>query len=449
MSPKNKIRTIFTKPFAHDGMQVGARKMAFRMTLPGLLCLFPLALQAEPVPAFSPHLENLGRPPLWEELDPHQRRLTAAEFRNRLLAIYASKSDAWTSRIEIFDEYALIQTSGADPDARYRLHFRRTDENPVQVARYWTPARDRPPPSLPEQLLQGVHIALDPGHIGGDYAQMEERWFQIGSLPAVMEGEMALRTAEILQDKLVAEGARVTLVRQRNQPVSPYQPSDFLEYALADLEDRGISPGKFLLQKFSERLFYLASEIRARADLVNRLLQPDLVVCLHYNAEAWGNPSQPELVSNNHLHVLVNGCFTDGEFAKDDQLFELLDRLLENTIAEELPLADEIARSLQKVTGLPAYRYPGSNAKRVLPANPYVWARNLLASRLYQCPVIYLEPYVMNSWAVYPRAVLGEYSGTKVFGGQARQNLFQEYAEGVSRGIVAHYRKARPQAKEE
>ena len=35
---------------------------------------------------------------------------------------------------------------------------------------------------------------------------------------------------------------------------------------------------------------------------------------------------------------------------------------------------------------------------------PGVWARNLLANRIYGCPVVFLEPYIANSLATYPRA---------------------------------------------
>jgi hypothetical protein len=43
----------------------------------------------------------------------------------------------------------------------------------------------------------------------------------------------------------------------------------------------------------SEILFYRYSEIRRRAALVNFKLNPDLLLCLHFNAEGWGNPTSP------------------------------------------------------------------------------------------------------------------------------------------------------------
>jgi hypothetical protein len=46
----------------------------------------------------------------------------------------------------------------------------------------------------PEKPLQGQVICLDPGHIGGDWADIEERTFRIGQDRPVVEGELNLKT---------------------------------------------------------------------------------------------------------------------------------------------------------------------------------------------------------------------------------------------------------------
>ena len=43
----------------------------------------------------------------------------------------------------------------------------------------------------------------------------------------VEEGEMTLRVAKMLALKLRALGARVSFVRQKNEPVTPFRPDDF------------------------------------------------------------------------------------------------------------------------------------------------------------------------------------------------------------------------------
>ena len=44
-------------------------------------------------------------------------------------------------------------------------------------------------------------------------------------------------------------------------------------------------------------------------------LKPDIVLCLHFNAEGWGDPLQPQLVPNNHFHLILNGAYMDQEVA--------------------------------------------------------------------------------------------------------------------------------------
>ena len=40
--------------------------------------------------------------------------------------------------------------------------------------------------------IEGLVIAIDPGHIGGDYSEMEARHFKIGEAPPVKEGDLTL-----------------------------------------------------------------------------------------------------------------------------------------------------------------------------------------------------------------------------------------------------------------
>jgi len=193
----------------------------------------------------------------------------------------------------------------------------------------------------------------------------------------------------------------------------------------------------------SEILFYRYSEIRRRAALVNFKLHPDLVICLHFNAEGWGDPTNPTLTDTNHLHLLVNGSFLAEELEFDDERFEMIRRLLSRAYDEELPLADTIALAMARETGLPPYAYPTTNSTTKVGTSGYVYARNLLATRLYRCPVVYCEPYVMNSKDVFARIQAGDYEGTRNIDGVERKSIFREYADGVANGLVDYYSSAR------
>src|SRR5204863_1903998 len=98
-------------------------------------------------------------------------------------------------------------------------------------------------------------------------------------------------------------GAKVFLVRGGNEPVTAKRPDDFQELARKILIKSGVpqprvdvldsnDPEKAQTIRWqSEILFYRYSEIRRRAALVNFKLHPDLVLCLHLNADGWGDPS--------------------------------------------------------------------------------------------------------------------------------------------------------------
>src|SRR5207247_274529 len=97
----------------------------------------------------------------------------------------------------------------------------------------------------------------------------------------------------------------------------------------------------------SELLFYRQSEIRYRAKKVNMKLQPDLVLCLHFNAEDWGDPKDPILIDHNHFHVLINGSYLPDEIVHDDVRYEMVRRLLSREYAQAV--ADGLAEYCRKV----------------------------------------------------------------------------------------------------
>ena len=167
------------------------------------------------------------------------------------------------------------------------------------------------------------------------------------------------------------------------------------------------------------------------------------MLCLHLNAEPWGDPNHPKLVESDHLHLLVNGAYLPPELELDDQRFEMLEKLLSQSFPKELGLAETIAGTMAKATGLPPYHYKTENVTPV-GTSGYVYARNLMATRLYQCPTVYLEPYVMNSREVFARVSAGDYKGTREVAGKKRANIYQEYVDGVVDGVLEYFKKTRP-----
>lgn len=389
-------------------------------------------------PPPSPALSVLGEMPDWKRLEVFHETITRTDFEHLLTTIFTT-SETWRGFIEIDDEGARIATGLAVPDDIFHLRFA-SGGAAMPTPRDWKTTADLPP-APPEKPLDGLHIAIDPGHIGGEWAKIEERWLQVGDGPPILEGDMTLLVAKLLKPRLEALGAKVSMVRDKAEPITPLRPDSLMSLA-ADSADAPDSPDA--LRRFAERLFYRTAEIRARAAVVNKSLKPDLVLCLHFNADPWGDPSQPTLVERTHLHLLLNGAYTDDEVALADQRFAMLDKLLRRTHEEEAFVGDTVADVFAEKSGLPPFIYP-EGATNVRPVNkhPYLWARNLLANRLYDCPVIFMEPYVMNSTLDLPRLQAGDYEGLREINGVQRESIFREYADALSEGLKKHYTRHR------
>jgi N-acetylmuramoyl-L-alanine amidase len=420
----------------------------FALLVAGGALLFYVLVQKPPVsdgrpvppagPPPSMTLSALAPEPQWAQLARFANTLSAEDFQVAMDRVYGDGTEDWRTLLMLEENGALAShvkivpwsaDAGAPP---ILLGLQRTHPTP----RFWREAAELPPSSDRDASpLEGVKVAVDPGHLGGEWARMEQRWYQPpDESTAVMEGEMTLMTARLLKRSLEAMGAEVFLLRESSEPVTAMRPDDFAgQTASADQ---------------AQLFFYRKAEIRARADRVNQTIRPDLVICLHFNAEPWGDPGKVTFVETNHLHLIVNGHYGMDELKLDDVRYEMLERLFQRCEREELRLADAVARSLAAATELPPYDYGAGhmagNAHRPLPENPYVWARNLMANRLYQCPVVFTEPYVMNNREVYDRVAAGDYEGERLVAGKIRRSLYREYAEGVAAGLKAHFLSHRP-----
>ena len=384
----------------------------------------------------------LGTEPDWNSLDEFQRTMTREEFVEALETVYLPYGYD-DELITLYPGYALVRTNSHNPEETYRIQFAAWGENDEVV-----------PPELVGRNppLSGLVIAIDPGHIGGEFSKMERRHFQIGSDPPVREGELALIVAQKLLTRLEALGAEAILVRKENLPVTDKRPEDFYHEAVAieqqfwiEKNDPSMVPApwetdgfKRRVQERQELLFYRVSESRARARLINEVLQPDLTLAVHFNAAPWLDEGRQRLPEENHVHVLVNGTYMADELKLDDVRYHLFRKLLSRNHETEIPLSSAVANSLIERSGLPPFQYAGKNASNQ-GGNPAVWARNLLANRLYDGPVVFLEAYCTNSRPTYEHLQMNDYEGLREVGGKMRMSLFNEYVEGVVQGLIDYY----------
>jgi len=361
----------------------------------------------------------------WSMLEPYQQTISRGEFETLLADVYCP-SGALTNYLTFTtNSVSVFSTTEKTNPPLFTLRFSSSvsssNSHPLSLKR----------------------IALDPGHIGGAWARMEERFFERGKDRPVQEAELNLMVARLLKVRLERMGAKVFLTKDNFEPVTDKRPEDFQEQAEQEIKastrfdtfpplerEAAIADA---VRKRAEVLFYRSSEIAARANLLNEKIKPDLTICLHVNAVEWDECN--DLVDDNRLVVFVHGNYLASEVKDDDQKLRLLGKILERSHPREMAVAGAIATALAKATKLPPAEY-GSTSGSVHAGNtPYVFARNLAANRLVNGPVVFLEPYYQNNRLVYQRIQLGDYEGLRDVNGTPMKSIFREYADAVAEGL--------------
>jgi len=71
------------------------------------------------------------------------------------------------------------------------LALRRDETSREPVPRLWRPAKSLAP-QKPDKPLSGLRIALDPGHLGGEWRRWKSAGFKSGGSAPVQEGDLTL-----------------------------------------------------------------------------------------------------------------------------------------------------------------------------------------------------------------------------------------------------------------
>lgn len=405
-----------------------------------------LIVAAACTPVLAARLTPLASEPDWNRLDAYQYTVTRAEFLRLINEVYSPDGGFW-KYCQLGDDRILIfsDTLKLTPLATLRFAADDASRRPRPVD--FTPTRHVSKTATAKRPLEGVRICLDPGHVGGTWAKLEERFFQIVPDPPIEEAELNWLTCQHIARKLEALGARVMWSKLHNEPVTSVRPVELRDAAIESLVTGGgnwpltlLDPAK-ILQQVDDRansLFYRTAEIRARADIITKL-KPDLTLCIHYNAAAWGDPKNPQLVDQSKLVFFTNGAYSEGELSYDDQKLELLVKLLDATAPLEQRGAELIAQEMVARFKMPAENYVNWNAVKKVGTVPGVFARNLLANRAFPGPVVFVEGPYMNARDAYPWLVAGNYDGKKTINGSERQNIFREFADAVTAGVLRYF----------
>ncbi len=375
----------------------------------------------------------------WSTLEPRQKTITADTFSRLLNDVYAPGGHLVPYLRFGSQQVAVYSDTSQTGAPLFELQFVETDTPPAIK----TVGNGEAP-------LAGLRIALDPGHIGGAWSRMEERFFLVNRDTdwPVQEAAMNLHVARLLSNRLAAAGAEVILIKDDFEPMTSLRPDLLMTNAgalpppdprFAHLPDVLVeSLQRDAQRKQIERQFYRNEEIIARAEKINRDIKPDVTLCVHFNATGYGD--EKTLFEENGLTFFVHGNYQSGELVNDDQKFFLLSKLLERSHDHELGLTRAISEAFVAATGLPpSYKVGPGGVMLPMGDDHYIYARNLAANRRFHGPVIFLEPYFMNNRTVYARIQAGDYEGEKEIEGGMYRSIFKEYADAVAAGVLAYY----------
>lgn len=295
--------------------------------------------------------------------------------------------------------------------------------------------------------LRGYKIALDPGHIAGDIAtaKMEKKWIDMKNPDVkIIEGELTLATAKILERKLTDAGAEVMLTRTQPNTSSfglnykKWKDSLYaqsLDTALAQ-QLVSLNDYNFLKNKASDleifRQFFLAEDNRERARKINAY-SPDLTLIIHYNVDEentnWITPT-----TKDFNMVFTGGSFMQGELQRMEDRLDFLRLLLTDDLEKSAYFSNYIANNLQEITRVPLAR--DSDAiylyNNCLPTNYNgVYCRNLMLTRKIKNTLCYGESLYQDNRKECILLSKSNYLEGKVKTSKRVAEVAEAYYEGI------------------
>src|SRR4029078_1378599 len=114
-------------------------------------------------------ISPVGDNPRWPTLERYQETMTRDDFTRLLQNVYATRG--FDDLVQLGQDSVRIVEEAA---AQTFFTLRFAEGTPSKLpAHYWRRI-DKLGPASQKRPLRGLNIALDPGHLGGHWAKMEE-----------------------------------------------------------------------------------------------------------------------------------------------------------------------------------------------------------------------------------------------------------------------------------
>jgi N-acetylmuramoyl-L-alanine amidase len=273
----------------------------------------------------------------------------------------------------------------------------------------------------PDKPLQGLRVALDPGHLAhnmkmaeieGKYVKMKSSRATKGKRITFFEAAHTLATAHFLKEKLETMGASVFMTRKQlddypmGMSFSTWKKTEAkagLEEALAgqyidSTRAELVRKGK-VTPKQHFTWVYNQLDLRKRAAAINAW-RPDLTVIIHYNITqaAWQDRTRRGFfpaAKDNFSMAFTPGSFMQGELSRPIDRISFARLLLSSDINRSVAVSSKICDEFHNSLKVPyvTSESPTSYIERacVYAGEPGVYARNLTLSRLVASPLVYGE----------------------------------------------------------
>ncbi len=333
------------------------------------------------------------------------------------LKIFSNLSIMDNSEIQVFQDF------GSKNILDFQLQLTRSNQptNSMNSLKYLS--RTLNSDFALELPLQGLKIAIDPGHMGGTYWDKKTGKYVSDSKGRIVsEGVIAVQTALLLKKELLKLGAQVLVTHETLSPVSneDINSFDLRPYALQELADnihadwflkliQSAKSDKELIQSFvnsperkklfseSNRDYYFIrrSDLWARADMINNF-NADLVIIIHFDTadtDSGGglNPKAP-----NATKAYVVGGYQQNELGSRQARKFFARHLMDQTSWQQsVQLSQSILAKFTSNLGLKLATSGGESAYKVVPG---VFSRNLVIPRMLKAKAItYLECLFYNN----------------------------------------------------
>ena len=299
--------------------------------------------------------------------------------------------------------------------------------------------------------LEGIRIAIDPGHIANDFTMgdLEKKHIiikgdsinGIKDSIEIAEGILTFATAQLLKEKLEKEGAVVFLTRTADHCAFG---KTFTQWKKSDLKNAVDSLYKIGELKSSQKQYFLSAKVKdrdifrvifrdlelaKRAELINKF-KPDYTVLIHFNVDET-NSDWKKTTDKNFNMCFVAGAFMKNDLSSKEKRFEFLRLLITDDLEKSIMLSSYVTKQFE--TELQVQTAKIRDAKYLiegcLPTNADgVYCRNLQLPRYIHSPLVYGETLYQDN--INECKLLGKETD------KTKNKRIQQVAEAYFKGII-------------